>query len=492
MSSIEGIYNVIDFGADRSGAKDSTSSIQQAIHAALGAGGGSVYLPVGVYLISQTLVIDKANIGLVGNGFGSILRASTNLDFVIKITGNNVFGNRGASIRDFFIDCARKANNGMLIGSTPQGTVVGRYIHNVNISYALNWGIVIDAAQNNLFSLLDLEYNNGQMALLNGAGNNMFLKCEFNQSTNLPHLFIGSNPNFSGYNNNDFDNGPENNHFIGCVIERGSNTYPHNIKVEFGNNNHFDGCDIETTASRLAGIEIAAKVSFTQFNFCRFNGAKTNPNPAINNNGYRTTVSQTTFVNYSKLEIRTSNAIIMNNNTSNTNTGSVRIQNVAGNIAANIKDSSAPYYIDASSPDAFPSSPSQFIFNDKFLWFRSKESLNQILLTDNFTGSTVTTGTIHEVSLQLSSPGTWMIDVYSANGDFNHSRANTFLARFRNNSAFDLKTVQKMIADDALSGQLISSLNASVDEFGKVTLSVISQTSQTITTKYQAIKLNSY
>ncbi len=85
-----------------------------------------------------------------------------------------------------------------------------------------------------------------------------------------------------------------------------------------------------------------------------------------------------------------------------------------------------------------------------------------------------------------------MIDVYSANGDFNHSRANTFLARFRNNSAFDLKTVQKMIADDALSGQLISSLNASVDEFGKVTLSVISQTSQTITTKYQAIKLNSY
>lgn len=67
MSSIEGIYNVVDFGADRSGAQDSSQSIQNAIHAASSAGGGSVYLPVGVYLISQAIIMDKANVGLIGN-----------------------------------------------------------------------------------------------------------------------------------------------------------------------------------------------------------------------------------------------------------------------------------------------------------------------------------------------------------------------------------------------------------------------------------------
>lgn len=260
------------------------------------------------------------------------------------------------------------------------------------------------------------------MALLNGAGNNVFLKCEFNQSTNLPHLFIGSDPNFPGYNHNDFSNGPEHNQFIGCVIERGSNTYPHNIKVELGRNNYFQNCDIDTSNSRSAGVEISAQVSFTYFDSCRFSGARTNPNPAINNNGYRTTVSQTTFENYNNPEICTSNSIYLNNNTADSNYGFTRVQNVAGNIAANIKDTSAPYYIDAPSPDALPSAPSQFIFNDRYLWFRSKEKLNQVLFTDNFTGSTVTTGTIHRVALQLPSPGAWMIDVYSANGDFNHSQ----------------------------------------------------------------------
>ena len=48
---------VTEFGADPTGTKDSTSAIQAAINSVASMGGGSVFLPIGTYLVTATIVL---------------------------------------------------------------------------------------------------------------------------------------------------------------------------------------------------------------------------------------------------------------------------------------------------------------------------------------------------------------------------------------------------------------------------------------------------
>ena len=61
------IVNVKDFGAKGDGTTDDTEAIQAAINRASDKGGGTVYLPAGKYIQSQTLVL-KAKVKLLGDG----------------------------------------------------------------------------------------------------------------------------------------------------------------------------------------------------------------------------------------------------------------------------------------------------------------------------------------------------------------------------------------------------------------------------------------
>jgi Pectate lyase superfamily protein len=66
--SLSDWYNVIHFGADPTGIADSRASIQQAIDAASSAGGGTIYIPEGIYLLSAPLVLsDRHGVTLLGS-----------------------------------------------------------------------------------------------------------------------------------------------------------------------------------------------------------------------------------------------------------------------------------------------------------------------------------------------------------------------------------------------------------------------------------------
>lgn len=68
------VVNVLDFGADPTGAADSTAAIQSAIDSVTN---GTVYFPNGTYSINTTLNIDadtKLSLNLVGNGLASKLQ----------------------------------------------------------------------------------------------------------------------------------------------------------------------------------------------------------------------------------------------------------------------------------------------------------------------------------------------------------------------------------------------------------------------------------
>lgn len=73
------VYNVIGYGAVGNGAADDTTAIQDAIDACIAAGGGTVFLPEGIYKVTSTLVIaDIAGLRLVGASCrASVIRPTT-------------------------------------------------------------------------------------------------------------------------------------------------------------------------------------------------------------------------------------------------------------------------------------------------------------------------------------------------------------------------------------------------------------------------------
>lgn len=87
VDSINKVYfNVKDYGAKGDGATDDAAAINAAITAASAAGGGTVFLPQGTYIVSSTIAL-TTNITLAGSGHGAtLIKRSTNVP-IISIYG---------------------------------------------------------------------------------------------------------------------------------------------------------------------------------------------------------------------------------------------------------------------------------------------------------------------------------------------------------------------------------------------------------------------
>jgi hypothetical protein len=72
------VFDVKDYGAVGNAVTDDTTAIQAAINAAGAAGGGTVYLPPGTYIIGKLRL--KAKTHLRGSGRASVFRAKSNLN----------------------------------------------------------------------------------------------------------------------------------------------------------------------------------------------------------------------------------------------------------------------------------------------------------------------------------------------------------------------------------------------------------------------------
>lgn len=126
MSSGGGEYNVKAFGAKGDGVTDDTAAIQQAIDACAAAGGGTVFLPAGTYLVSIRVHPENANwataliienyVTLVGDGIErttillapipNAIPAGCNPSWKGMVTsvGTPSGGNAGVGLRDLTID----------------------------------------------------------------------------------------------------------------------------------------------------------------------------------------------------------------------------------------------------------------------------------------------------------------------------------------------------------------------------------------------------
>lgn len=82
--------DVTTYGAAGDGVTDDTAAIQATIDAVEANGGGQVFLPVGTYLISDTLTIDTSNVALIGEVAGAtVIKAADGAeDIAMLIVGD--------------------------------------------------------------------------------------------------------------------------------------------------------------------------------------------------------------------------------------------------------------------------------------------------------------------------------------------------------------------------------------------------------------------
>ncbi|MEU0213612.1 glycosyl hydrolase family 28-related protein [Streptomyces sp. NPDC006265] len=97
-----GWFNVRDYGAKGDGAADDRAAIQAAINAASAAGGGTVYIPVGTYLLGGTLSIPAGEgLQIIGSGWKSSLKVKDGANsYALTFPGADT----RISVRDLTID----------------------------------------------------------------------------------------------------------------------------------------------------------------------------------------------------------------------------------------------------------------------------------------------------------------------------------------------------------------------------------------------------
>ncbi|MFC0219133.1 glycosyl hydrolase family 28-related protein [Pseudochelatococcus lubricantis] len=113
-------YNILDFGAKGDGVTDDSAAIQAAIDAAHAAGGGTVIIPAGIYIVSGDhsnpsagAVEVRSNVSLVGAGMGeTVLKLADNfndrINGILRTPVNESAEN--ILIKDLTID-GNRANN---------------------------------------------------------------------------------------------------------------------------------------------------------------------------------------------------------------------------------------------------------------------------------------------------------------------------------------------------------------------------------------------
>ena len=263
QSKMRQTVNVLDFGADPTGATVTTTQIQNAIDYVYSIGGGVVYFPAGIFNLGTVGLNLITSITLQGSGAYYNGSGAGTIGTVLKYSGSNA-ALLGQNILNVNIYDLMVYDNGVT-GTTAKGIWLNGFwkctLRNVSIygfGRTKGWGILGDTnngfwgAQHNYFEMIETSSSIFRMAGTSGSDAVTTSVC----NTNRGYMYEFTNCEFV---------------IINCTVEANEPTqygYRH-----FGYcQNVMIGCDIE--GNWLAGVRIEspAKVRQVATNWDGFSG----------------------------------------------------------------------------------------------------------------------------------------------------------------------------------------------------------------------------
>lgn len=275
-------YSVVDYGAAGDSSTDDYAAIVAAITAATPTKGTVVFPPsLGDYMISAGLDIPDG-VSLQSYGGPVTLKASQSMDWMVRVDYTiSIVGNRKGRIIGLVLDGNSLADIGWYIGLGVQ-----RYWERCDATGCNDTGWLLNGTQNCVFVACDTEDNGdgahpngGGMRLNHGAGNNLFLRGEYNRNADHQLVICDSDAIDAevAFPAGTFAAGPTSNHWLGCVFERAAATTTSQIYVRAGKDNQWLGCNIAVEASRI-GVhceDLDKTIALLRFFGCGFSGADT-------------------------------------------------------------------------------------------------------------------------------------------------------------------------------------------------------------------------
>lgn len=229
-------YSVKKYGAKGDGLTDDTVAIQNAINSAQTKGGGTVYFPQGTYLISATLTVTADNIQLQGVGWSSIIKAANSLN-ASMVQASAASGIRwGFGMKNLYLDGNQNnqtSGNGVELvgcyGSLLESVWV-RYVYGKGLWLRGNTGQPYSAYNTFLNCLFTDSAKAGSAGIYCDTSSefNKFIGCNTDFHTGDQgagiyinsgnNVFIGGQSDNNGYNLN--IGGNVHNKFIGYSFDR--------------------------------------------------------------------------------------------------------------------------------------------------------------------------------------------------------------------------------------------------------------------------------
>jgi hypothetical protein len=176
---------VFDYGATGDGVTDDYADIASAISACSAAGGGVVFLPPGVFLISSLLTV-PSSVSLQGSGAA---QNPGDAATVLRCTASGagvLFSGDGGTHRDFYVDGSTAGTDGSAVANQPfrrVGGVSGATFINIIVRYALQDGHLCTGAQNDTY--IECKFLNSQRysgLWDDGAGGLTYIGCDFSSA----------------------------------------------------------------------------------------------------------------------------------------------------------------------------------------------------------------------------------------------------------------------------------------------------------------------